>query len=187
MLAVANAFASKPIVFVAVNSGTDPQALKSYVRKHEIPFPVLGDYDRSFERELGVNEISLNNILSIQLLKADGQVVAGDWRDMEKSATAALEGADWNVSPKGMPKALQPAWRSIETGEFAKAAEAVTASLTSKEPKVEAAAKRLNDYAQQVIASRVDTAKTVMAFAHTHPMLHTPGNLRRTFINFTRT
>ena len=105
MLAVANKYQGKPIVFIAVNSGTTTSAVASYLREHNITWPTIVDSGRQFEIAAGVGEISLQNIINYRVLNADGTLSQG--RSLDDAANRALATAAWNVDPETIPDALQ--------------------------------------------------------------------------------
>ena len=69
--AVARKFQDKPVLFLAVNSGTPRLQVQSYLRKNRVTWPAIADTDRSFERGCGVPPISLKNIYQVRIMKPD--------------------------------------------------------------------------------------------------------------------
>ena len=112
--AVARKFQDKPVLFLAVNSGTPRPQLQSYLRKNKVRWPAIADTDRSFERSCGVPTISLRNIYQVRIMKPDGTLIATSPTRMEQALSGAVGAAKWNVDPKGIPVSLKSAWVNVE-------------------------------------------------------------------------
>lgn len=162
-MAVANKLAGEPVVLIAVNSGNSRGQVESYARQNRITIPIIVDSDRTLENQLGVGEISLQNIWAAAILNADGRVVRANASDLEAAASQALQGAKWNVDPEGIPADLRPAWQAIEFGNFAAGAPAVSKGLKSGKAEVKEAAEKLNAYAQGLIEEQLDSAQKALA------------------------
>lgn len=134
MAQLAQQYQDRPVFFLGVNSGTDPRTLSTYVRKNRVAWPLISDYDRSFENSMGVRQISLQNVVDVRYITADGTSHPGKWSDLPATAEAALEGADWRVNPAEIPNKLRDAWRAIEFGSFAEAAKSVTKAIAKEGP-----------------------------------------------------
>lgn len=144
MAQLSQQYQNRPVFFLAVNSGTDPRTLNNYVRKYRVAWPLINDYDRSFENQMGVRQISLQNVVDVRYITADGASHPGKWSDLPATAEAALEGADWRVNPSEVPSKLRNAWRAIEFGSFAEAAKSVTKAVAKEGPLKEAGEKLLD-------------------------------------------
>jgi thiol-disulfide isomerase/thioredoxin len=143
LLEIAQRHRNDPIAFVAVNSGTPPAKLQAYANSVNLTWPIAVDLDRSFEKAAGVNEISLQNIVQVCYITADGVLTPGRWSDLEDTISRALAGATWKVDPAEIPDELQAAWRAIEFGNYADAAAGVHKAAGSRRPDVKAAAQKL--------------------------------------------
>ena len=143
MTEVSKQFEGKPIAFIAVNSGSDPRMLQQYARQQGISWSVIADFDRSFEKMMKVSPISLQNIVQVRYITADGVSHTGKWSDLPATAKAALKDAKWNVDPKEVPDELQDAWYDIEFGNYAKVARVVNKESAKSGPLQEAAEKLL--------------------------------------------
>lgn len=141
MTEISKQFEGDPIAFIAVNSGSDPRMLQQYARRQGISWSVIADYDRSFEKTMKVSPISLQNIVQVRYITADGVSHTGKWSDLPATAKAALKGAKWNVDPKEIPDELQDAWYDIEFGNYPKAAKVVNKEASKSGPLQEAAEK----------------------------------------------
>lgn len=150
--------ADEPIVFLAVNSGTSPQQVAAYTRTVQLDWPVLVDTDRSFERLCDVGEISLQNVMQVAYIKADGQVTRGRWDDIEGSIQMALKGAKWNVDPADVPEDLKPVWRNLEFGKYLDAAQPLSKALKSPKPALKAAAEKLVAPVNERITEQLEAA-----------------------------
>lgn len=160
LMAIAQKFRGKPVLFVAVNSGTPRPALEQYVRANGVDWPVIVDEDRQFETACRVGQISLQNIHHVRLLMADGSLRFGDWTDLEGSAEQALKGAAWKVDPADLPESLRPAWQAVELGHYAAAAASLKRGLANSRPEVKQAAEKLQVFVRKEIDQRLARAKT---------------------------
>ncbi len=143
LMTAAAEHAEDPIVFLAVNSGTSPQEVAAYARSVQLNWPVLVDSDRSFERLCNVGEISLQNVMQVAYIKADGQLARGQWNNLEGTIKSALKGAKWSVNPAEIPPELKPVWHSLEFSQYGQAAPALTKALKSPKPTIKAGAEKL--------------------------------------------
>ncbi len=158
LIKTAKEFEGKPIVFIAVNSGSSRQEIEQYVRQTRIPWPVVVDPSCAFEKAVGVNEISLQNIHQVQLLMPNGKFQPGSWSDIKGAAEKALANASFKVDPQGIPPALKSAWADVEFGRYSKAAASIKRSLNSSDAQTKAAAEQLNAYIQSEIETKLKAA-----------------------------
>jgi thiol-disulfide isomerase/thioredoxin len=163
MIAFAQQYQDKPVVFIAVNSGTNPAAIQAYLKKHKVPWPTIVDPDRSFEHLCGVEEISLQNIHQARYVSYDGQLHRGNWEDLAGTVSKALEGTAWRVDPATVPEALKPAWLQVELGNFAVAAPLIKKSLKAKDSDVRGVAETMLAAVTREIADRVAEANDSLA------------------------
>jgi thiol-disulfide isomerase/thioredoxin len=150
--------ADKPVMFIGVNSGTSRSAVQAYLKRHAIDWPVIVDYDRSFERASGVQEISLSNIYQVRMVTADGRFVTGRWDKLPEVVEKTLVGAKWKMPYDRVPEALHPAMRRIEYGDYGPADSAIRNGLKDKSPEVRKAAKQLRAYIDRQINSALQEA-----------------------------
>ncbi|QDU94855.1 TlpA family protein disulfide reductase [Lignipirellula cremea] len=157
LIALSKSFVGKPIVFIAVNSGNSRQAVEQYARSVRLPWPIIVDPTRQFEKASNLTEISLQNIHQVKLIMPDGRMRNGDWNDLKASADSALSGAKWNVDPSEISPGLMPAWQSIEFGDFAGGSSLVARNLKSRDEAAQASAAKLQAYVdsrmQQMLAA----------------------------------
>ena len=161
LLAVADKYQGKPIVFIAINSGTPTSAVASYLRQYNVPWPTIVDSTRQFELAAGVGEISNQNILNYIVLNADGTLSQG--RSLDDAAKRALATAAWNVDPETIPDALQECWQAVEFGNYASASRTLQKSLNSKKPEIQTAAATLNDFVQRKLNETLEKATSAKA------------------------
>ncbi len=154
MQATAKKFEGRPIIFIAVNSGNNRADVQTYVREVGLKWPVIVDPDRSFEKQHGVDNISLQNIYQARYITADGKARNGSWNDIEGTITRALSDASWKVDPQSIPLALRDAWLAIEFNNYAAAGTTVKKSLTSSKADVKEGAQAL----QAVVQKEIDAA-----------------------------
>lgn len=157
--AVASKFNNKPVLFLAVNSGTPRSQVQSYLRKNRIGWPAIADIDRSFERTCGVPAVSLKNILQMRILRPDGRLVSTSSTRLEATLTQALADASWNVDPQGIPASLKRTWFQVEFGNFSAAAAAVKKAIKSRKTETKEAGTRLKAYVEKKMQAQLTAAK----------------------------
>lgn len=146
----------EPVLFIAVNSGTDPRGLSRYLAQNRVQWRVIHDADRSLENAMGVPALSQQGaVFAVRYLNGEGQIASGVGADFEATVAKALEGASWRVDPKGLPRGLMRAWEAIEYGDFASAAHAVNKARESNDEATKSGGDRLHE--------AVDTAATDLA------------------------
>ncbi len=149
-----------PIVFIAVNSGTSKPAVSQYASGVRLSWPVIVDADRSFERSCQVDEISLENIVQVRYLSADGTLHMGDWSNIDKTVERALVGAAWAIDPAGIPGDLKITWRQVEFSQYAKAAPTLAKALASRDKDLKAAAQKLSKVVNERGAAELQSARS---------------------------
>ena len=142
--AVASKFQDKPVLFLAVNSGTPRAQLQSYLRKNRVRWPAIADTDRTFERSCGVPTISLQNIYQVRIMKPDGKLVATSPTRMEQTLAGVVGAAKWNVDPEGIPSTLKKAGNS-------------------RKPETKQGATKLLDYVGEKMNKQIKEAKAAKA------------------------
>jgi peroxiredoxin len=148
LIATAKQYEGKPIVFIAVSSGTSRPQVEQYAREVGLKWPVIVDATRQFEKLCDIGEISLQNVHQVGVILPDGRFKQGDFRDVAASADQALADAKWKVDPAGVPSTFKAAWMSIEFGNPAAAATAVKKGLNSPKPEIQEAAGKLHEAVQ---------------------------------------
>lgn len=158
LLQTAKQYEGKPVMFIAVNSGSPAQAVSSYAREVGVSWPVIVDSDRSLEKQFDITEVSLQNIWQTVIVTPGGEVrkMGGDFG---AAAAAAATGAAWKTDPASIPADLKGAWLAIELGNYGQAGAAVKKSLTSSKPDVKAAAEKLNEGVQKAIETEAASAE----------------------------
>lgn len=159
LLEKAREYKDKPILFVAVNSGTSPASVLEYARLVNCPWPILADVDRSFEKASDVGEISLDNICQVCWIAHDGVLHDGDWSEIDTSIKGALDGAAWKVDPAEIPAEVRDTWRALEFGNYKAAAPGLKKSLGSPKREIKEAGEKLRDLVQEEIKGQLDVAK----------------------------
>ena len=150
---------SNPVMLIGVNSGSSPAEVAGYVRQNRITVPIIIDYDRSFERQAGVKEISLKNIYQARMVGPDGELQTVSGGDIPASLAKAAAKASWNVDPTGMPPGIIPTWRQIEFGDYASAAKNLTRFVRDRKPDVRSAAEKLQAFVDEKIQSIIGEAE----------------------------
>jgi thiol-disulfide isomerase/thioredoxin len=181
VIETANKYEDEPIVFIAVNSGTSKAEVEQYAQSVQLPWPVIVDADRSFERKCDVGEISLQNITQFSYVTADGELARGDWSDMDGTIHRALEGAKWNVDPAKIPGDLRSLWRNLEFSHFADSRATLAKALASRKPDIKKAAKTLSDSVDQRIQRDLASADKSKEEGHRLVAYQRYGAIAETF------
>lgn len=155
---LAEAHADDPVLFVGVNSGIEPRQLAGYMRQNGVDWPVIADFDRSFEQASGVNEISLQNIHQVKVLTADGSFVDGRWNDLPGTVEKALEGAAWKAKYDRLNPAFHAAVRRMEYGDYRPAAAAINSGLRDKSPEIKRGAAQLQGAIEKKMTEAISEA-----------------------------
>lgn len=160
LLAEAKEFEGKPVVFIAVNSGSPRPKIQSYVQQVKLPWPVLLDTSREFEKACGLfAEISLQNIYQYRYITPDGEIHQAGSGELTEIAEQAAEGAEWKVDPRTIPDALKPAWNGIEIGNYKSVAGTLKKSASSSKADVKEAATKLMEVVQAEIDGQIAKIK----------------------------
>ncbi|MEO1496759.1 MAG: TlpA disulfide reductase family protein [Planctomycetota bacterium] len=166
---LSESYANKPVVFIAVNSGTAPGELQRYVRRQKVGWPLIMDYDRSLERSMGVTPItlgrgvaSMDNVNHVIAISPQGKATNTTAQQLPAAVEQVLKGAAWRVDPSQVPPPLGDAWRWIEIGAFPNAARDVTKAAESRDEALQAGAETLLQAVNNAVAADqkiVDRAK----------------------------
>ena len=162
MLRLSKEYSDQPIVFIAVNSGSAPRAVSNYVRRAGITWPVIVDYDRTFENEMGVSTISLDNIVQVRYVSADGVNRPGKWSDIPATVEEALKDATWKVEPNTIPNELKTQWRAIEFGDYTSAAKKILRYVNGKKESTKIAAESLLEAVNEAMEVDMDIVRDAL-------------------------
>ncbi len=160
LLTTAEKFDGQPVIFIAVNSGTSRAQLEGYLRKNQVPWPVICDADKSFESQFEF-EISSQSPQQFRLLMPDSSLVTAQMNNIEGAVTDALRNARWKIERTEIPSQLQSAWLAIEFGKYPDAALALKKYLNGKGALKEAAQK-LNQFVMDDLTAQVDVAEKLL-------------------------
>lgn len=150
----------KPMLFIAVNSGTPRQQVELYSRRYKITWPILVDSDRSFEERSGIGEINTQNRLQVRGLSGDGEFTPSRGGEIKEVAEAIADSGQWQVDPTEIPAALQASWKAIEFGNFSAAAQALKKNAKSPKEEIKTAAGKLQEVVDTRIQADVERAAT---------------------------
>ena len=118
LLQTSQKYKDQPVVFIAVNSGTDRNKLERYVLQNKITWPVIVDTDREFEQLAQVNTISLENIYQARVLTPEGKLTRGSVQEVGRSIEPVLKDAKWKIPRNRVPVGLESNWRGLEFGDI---------------------------------------------------------------------
>jgi thiol-disulfide isomerase/thioredoxin len=153
-------FADQPVVFIAVNSGTDPSRVETYVKTAGVQWPVAVDPDRRFEKSMGVGTISLSNVIQLRMVLPEGKIWPGNPDHMSAEIKGYIGKAKWKVDPAGVPEALKPTWQAMEFGRYDKAGPAVRVALRSRDEKIKGAAEKISAQIDADLAAQLASAES---------------------------
>jgi len=185
MIETSKTFESQPVVFIAVNSGNPRTKTEAYVRQNKIPWPVLVDTSRDFERACGmIQEISLQNISQIRYVTADGQIHTGLNDDLQEIAEKAVEGATWKVDPLTVPESLKPVWAAVEIGNYKGLAGSLKKSAGSNKADVKQASEQLMAIVQKEIDDQMARIEEAQQGSNPYKAFELASELSDRFIGF---
>jgi hypothetical protein len=163
MQGLSKQFEGKPLLFVAVSSGTDPRVLKRYLGQYRVAWPVIHDYDRSLETAMGVRALMPGGEeFSFRYVAGDGSLGRGQGADVAGAAESALAGAAWRVDPAEVPEKLKGAWRAVELGSFAAAAKTLSQAAEAKDETLKAGAEKLLAAVEEEVTSAAKEAQEAL-------------------------
>lgn len=143
-IAASEQFKNDPVVFIAVNSGNEPERVASYMSSVGCDWPTLADTDRSFEKASDVGTISLRNIYQAKIITPEGRFVNADTGNLAASVQQHLPKATWKVDPKTVPASMKAAWKAMEFGDYTAAMPVVKRMINSKDEQSKAAAEAMD-------------------------------------------
>jgi hypothetical protein len=127
-----------------VNSGNPKSSVVSYIAKNRVPWSVIVDTDREYEKLCGLTEeISLQNIHQVRYISGDGELKNGRWDDIEGTISTAISDATWRIDPKSIPAILKVAWTAVETGMYPAGALDIKKALKSRDEEIKSVAETL--------------------------------------------
>lgn len=146
IVAAAKANERLPVIFIAVNSGTQRAEVERYARDVKIPWPIIVDTDRNFEKAWAnytVGEISLQNIRQVRGVDASGKVQSLAFDEYPMAIQGLAEGASWKVERLEIPNELLPVWQQVEFGNYTGLGPMLKKASISNRPEVKSAAEKL--------------------------------------------
>ena len=152
----------QPIIYIGVNSADSRQAVQQYAQQVNLEWPIMLDPSRSFEKQCEVGTIGADNPIQLCVIAQDSKLQKGDWSQWALTITKALKDAKWNVDPKEVPEALNPAWYAVEFGNDAQAATVIKKSLTSNKADIKQGAEKLKAAVQTKIDALAADAKKAL-------------------------
>jgi thiol-disulfide isomerase/thioredoxin len=161
MYKIAEKYAEKPVIFVAVNSGTPRKKLEKYVQEVGLKWPVIVDTSREFEKECDLYPLNLNNITHIGFITTQGQYYRGDWRVIDQMVERALADAYWSIKPAEVPDAVRVIWRAFEFGDAEKTADLLKRAKVHQRQDVREGAVKFETLVKAAMNKELDEAKSL--------------------------
>lgn len=160
MLKEAAKFDGQPVVFIAVNSGNQRAPIEAYIRELKVPWPVIVDPTRDFEKACQlIKEIDAANVSQIRYITPSGEILAGLTDEISDAAEKAVEGAEWKVDPKSIPDTLKSTWSAVEIGNYKGLSGSLKKFMASTKPDIKEAAGKLMAVVQQEMTDQMATIK----------------------------
>lgn len=150
MLEQAKMFDGKPVIFIAVNSGSPKPKVQQYIQQIKLPWPVMVDTSREFEKASGIFvPIDEKNTSGMRYITPDGEIHTLAKEVLEDAAEKAVEGAAWKVEPTLIPDSMKASWTAVELGNYKGLAPALKKSSSSSKADVKEAAAKLMEVVQK--------------------------------------
>jgi hypothetical protein len=113
-------YADKPVVFIAVNSGTTKADVEGYAKSTGFEWPILVDTSRATEKALIGQEISLQNIYQWVVIDPDGkaQRMGPDQATVDSRIQQLLPSAKFTFDGIAVPDKLKPLAKELELGFY---------------------------------------------------------------------
>lgn len=133
--ALRKAYADKPVVFIAVNSGNPKQVIEEYAKSNKFEWPIFVDERRETEKPFGFT-ISLNNIYQWFFVDPDGKLRRAPMgeKPVAEELDKMLPQAKFMLDGVTVPEKLKPMAHDLEMGFYDPAISEV-AALAAKGPK----------------------------------------------------
>lgn len=157
-------YEDKPIVFLAINSGTKREALEKYVQEVNLTWPVVVDENRELEKAAGIFPpltLTSEQTMQVRIVTASGEMTAPQpLEPVTAGIDLALKDAQWKVDPRGMPDRLKTLWRQIEFGNYAGLAVSLKKELNSKDSAVKEFADSLQKAVEKDLEESLQRVET---------------------------
>ncbi|HEY4263652.1 MAG TPA: redoxin domain-containing protein, partial [Schlesneria sp.] len=160
LLDAAKKYDDQPVIFIAVNSGSPKQKLQGYLSQVKVPWPIMVDTNRDFEKASGIFQPISETITSqFRYITPDGEIHTAVKDDLDEIAELAAEGAAWKVEPSTIPDALKATWIAVEIGNYKGLAASLKKFSTSSKGDVKEAAGKLMEVIQKEIDDQLAKVK----------------------------
>ena len=147
------------MVFIAINSGADPETVKKYARSQKVNWPVIIDTDRTLESRMKVKEVSLQNIWQFRSIDAAGKIQSFNGKKMAATAESLLKDAKWEIDAELIPESLSQAHSQVEFGCYANAAKTLVEASKSRDESIKAGADALLGYVKKQSNAKLKVAE----------------------------
>jgi hypothetical protein len=161
-------FEGRPVIFIAVNSGSPRQKIEAYVRQVGGKWPVIVDQSRDFESACGLfQEIDTKNVSQFRYITPDGEMHTPVKDEIKEIAELAEEGAAWKIDPTNIPDPLKQTWFAVEIGNYKGLAANLKKSTSSPKAETKEAATKLMELVQQEIDAQMAKIKEAQDASNT--------------------
>jgi len=112
-------YADKPVVFIAVNSGSPRSVVEEYVKSNKFEWPIWVDERRETEKPFGF-KISLQNIYQFSLIDPEGKLhrIGLEENQIKEEIDKYLPQAKMMFDGITVPDKLKPMARDLEMGQY---------------------------------------------------------------------
>lgn len=185
MLDAAKKFDGQPVIFIAVNSGNPKQKIQGYLSQVKVPWPIVVDTSRDFEKASGIFQpVNETNTSQFRYITPDGEIHTGLDADLEDIAEKAVEGAAWKVEPSTMPDALKATWTAVEIGNYKGLAANIKKFSASSKSDVKEAAAKLMEVIQKEIDDQLAKVKEAQEAENTFHAYELVNDVTERFSGF---
>lgn len=160
--ALRRSYADKPVVFIAINSGTSRSTVEGYAKSNKMEWPIWVDEQRETEKPFGF-KISLQNIYQWYVIDPEGKLHGAPFEEaaLRADIDKYLATAKMTFDGVTIPDKLKPLARDLELGQYDPYLGEL-AALAAKGPKdIQSAAQAMYEKLKPLAESGLAKAKAL--------------------------
>ena len=160
--ALRRSYADKPVVFIAINSGTPKSAVEEYAKSNKMEWPIWVDDQRETEKPFGF-KISLQNIYQWYVVDPEGKLHSAPFEEaaLRTDIDKYLATAKMTFDGVTIPDKLKPLARDLELGQYDPNL-ADLAQIAAKGPKdIQSAAQAMYEKLKPLAESGLEKGKAL--------------------------